>query len=394
MTVTNGSQLSARAFALPRGAGAIRVGIVSTYPPTRCGIARYTGALVRHLAQVAPDLEVDVARVIDDGPLDSGIGSVGIEFHPRSPVSVRAAARHLNRCDAVIIQHEYGIFGDNDGESVMGLTELLAPPVVTVAHTVLANPSDRQRAILETLHERSSMVVLSEAARSALAKSYDIPRSEIVVIPHGSRWAPAPARVGPRREIVTWGLLGPGKGLELAIDAMTSLRDIDPLPRYRIVGRTHPVVARRSGRAYRRMLEEMVRSRGLQDIVEFVDRYLDDDALYELVADSDVVVTPYESMEQVTSGVLVDAVAAGRPVVATRFPHAVELLGGGAGLLVEREPAALATGIRSLLEDDYVYGRALETVAGTASEIGWESSAEKYADLLRSLVPASLTVNN
>ena len=91
---------------------------------------------------------------------------------------------------------------------------------------------------------------------------------------------------------------------------------------------------------------------------------------------------------------LVDAVAAGRPVVATRFPHAVELLGGGAGLLVEREPAALATGIRSLLEDDDVYGRALETVAGTASEIGWESSAEKYADLLRSLVPASLTVNN
>jgi glycosyltransferase involved in cell wall biosynthesis len=394
MSLTNESQRGANALVLPTGSGKTRVGIVSTYPPTRCGIARYTEALVGHLGRVAPDLEVDVIRIIDEAPPISGLGQVGMEFDPRSPVSVRAAARHLDRCDLAIIQHEYGIFGDDDGESVLDLADLSAAPLVTVAHTVVSNPSDRQRRILNALHERSSMVVLSEAARSALAAVYDIRRSEVVVIPHGSRWAPAPPRFGPRREIVTWGLLGPGKGLEKSIEAMTMLRDIEPTLRYRIVGRTHPVIARRSGSAFRRSLEEMVRSLGLEHMVEFVDRYLSDNDLYRLVAESDIVVTPYETVEQVTSGVLADAVAAGRPVVSTRFPHAVELLGSGAGLVVEHESSALAAGLRALLEDDDFYRHTVRRAAVASSEVSWESGAKRYADLVRSLVPAGMTIDN
>jgi glycosyltransferase involved in cell wall biosynthesis len=381
-------------LALPRRSGPVRVGIVSTYPPTRCGIARYTAALVAHLGRVAPHLEVDVVRVIDDGPPISGLGQVGMEFDPRSAVSVRAAARHLDRCDVVIIQHEYGIFGDNDGEAVLDLADQLMTKLVTVAHTVVSNPSDRQRRILVDLHDRSSMVVLSEAARSALAASYAIPRSEVAVIPHGSLWAPAPPKGGARREVITWGLLGPGKGLEKSIEAVAMLRDLEPQLRYRIVGRTHPVVARREGATYRRRLEDLVISLGIDDIVEFVDRYLDDDDLYRLVANSHAVVTPYETVEQVTSGVLVDAVAAGRPVVATRFPHAVEMLSGGAGLVVEHEPSSLADALRSLLDDDDLYEQALRAAGSRSSEISWETGARAYADLVRSLVPSEVSINN
>jgi glycosyltransferase involved in cell wall biosynthesis len=358
--------------------------MVSTYPPTRCGIARYTSALVAHLGRVAPDLDVDVVRVIEDAPPISGLGQVGMEFDPHSPVSVRAAARHLDRCDLVVIQHEYGIFGDHDGEAVLDLADQLGTPIVTVA----------QRRILTELHERSCMVVLSEAARSAMAASYGIPRSKVVVIPHGSLWSAAPPRTGPRRELITWGLLGPGKGLEMSIEAMAMLRDVEPRPRYRIVGRTHPVVARRYGSAYRRRLEDLVRSHGLEDVVEFVDRYLDDEMLYRFVASSDLVVTPYETIEQLTSGVLVDAVAAGRPVVATRFPHAIEMLEGGAGLVVDHEPSALATGLRTLMEDDQVYGRAIERAAARSSEISWMSGAQRYADLVRRLIPARVSIEN
>jgi glycosyltransferase involved in cell wall biosynthesis len=317
-----------------------------------------------------------------------------MEFDPRSPVSIRAAARHLDRCDVVIVQHEYGIFGDDDGEAVLELTELVRSPLVTVAHTVLSEPSKRQRSIITALHDRSCMVVLSEAARSALASSYDIPRSEVVVIPHGSLWAAAPPRTLPRREIVTWGLLGPGKGLEKVIEAMALLRDVEPLPRYRIVGRTHPVVARRYGASYRRKLEQMVSALGVDDMVEFLDRYLDDDDLYQVVAGADVVVTPYESIQQVTSGVLADALAAGRPVVATAYPHAIEMLGAGAGLVVEQDPSAMAAGIRSLLTDDDLYRHAVEMAAVTSSEIAWESGAQRYADLVRSLIPANAINQN
>jgi polysaccharide biosynthesis protein PslF len=394
MTRTFDSQMGANALTLPRGSGEGRVGIVSTYPPTRCGIARYTAAMVANLGRVAPELEVDVVRVLEDAPPVSGLGRVGMAFDPHSAVSIRAAARHLDRCDLVIVQHEYGIFGDDDGAAVLDLTDLISSPVVTVAHTVLSSPSERQRSILKALHERSSMVVLSEAARSALASSYDIPRSEVVVIPHGSLWAAAPARTAPRREIVTWGLLGPGKGLEKAIEAMAMLRDIEPLPRYRIVGRTHPVVARQSGAAYRKGLEELVRSLGVGDMVEFIDRYLGDDDLYDLVAGADVVVTPYESLEQVTSGVLADALAAGRPVISTPFPHAVEMLASGAGLVVEHEPSALAGALRSLLTNDSLYRHAVQMAAVTSAEIAWESGAQRYAELVRSLIPVQAINQN
>jgi glycosyltransferase involved in cell wall biosynthesis len=189
-------------------------------------------------------------------------------------------------------------------------------------------------------------------------------------------------------------LLGPGKGLEKVIEAMAALRDIEPLPRYRIVGRTHPVVARQSGGAYRRGLEELVRSFGVGDMVEFIDRYLGDDDLYDLVAGADVVVTPYESLEQVTSGVLADALAAGRPVISTPFPHAVEMLAGGAGLVVDHEPSALAGALRSLLTDDNLYQHAVERAAVTSAGITWESGAQRYADLVRSLIPVQAINQN
>lgn len=65
-----------------------------------------------------------------------------------------------------------------------------------------------------------------------------------------------------------------------------------------------------------------------------------------------MVVLPYESAEQVTSGVLVEAIAAAKPVVATAFPHAVELLSGGAGSVVPfGDPQYLAAELRKILTD-------------------------------------------
>ncbi len=137
-----------------------------------------------------------------------------------------------------------------------------------------------------------------------------------------------------RPTILTWGLLGPGKGIEWAIDALAELVDLDPTPRYLVMGETHPRVVNREGEAYRSALQARAASRGIGHLVEFDARYLDLAALGRVVQEADVVLLPYDSREQVTSGVLVEALAAGKPVIATGFPHAVELLGGGAGLIV------------------------------------------------------------
>ena len=377
-----------------RDAQGPRVGIVSTFPPTRCGIARFSSALVSSLVEVAPELDIDLVRLIDGHPPTSALGQVGMEIDPNSSVSIRAAARHLDRCDVVILQHEYGIFGDNDGESVLELVDTIERPLITVAHTVVSTPNDRQRRIMERLHDTSRLVVLSESARSALVSSHAIPRSEVVVIPHGSQWSPTPPPGGPARRLITWGLLGPGKGLERSLEAMAELRDLDPMPHYTIVGRIHPVVARNQGVAYRRSIENLVRDLAIEDMVEFVDRYVADDDLYEMVRKSHVVVIPYDNTDQVTSGVVTDAIAAGRPVVATRFPHAEELVASGPGFVVGHDGAALAAGVRALAKSTEIYDRAARSAAAKAPELSWTSGAVRYAEFIRSLIPGQLTASN
>ena len=173
----------------------------------------------------------------------------------------------------------------------------------------------------------------------------------MLLIPHGAATPGAEPAGGDRRPtadphgLLTWGLLGPGKGIEWAIDALSMLSDLRPAPEYVIAGATHPKVRERHGEAYRDMLVDRAATAGVAGHVVFDDTYRDLESLTELIQSADLVVLPYDSRDQVTSGVLVDAVAAGRPVVSTAFPHAVELLASGAGIVVpQRDPEALADG--------------------------------------------------
>jgi hypothetical protein len=63
------------------------------------------------------------------------------------------------------------------------------------------------------------------------------------------------------------------------------------------------------------------------------------------------------------------------------------MLASGAGLVVEHEPSALAGALRSLLTNDSLYRHAVEMAAVTSAEIAWESGAQRYAELVRSLIP-------
>jgi glycosyltransferase involved in cell wall biosynthesis len=228
-------------------------------------------------------------------------------------------------------------------------------------------------------------------ARERLAAGYAADMTKVCVIGHG---APAPEttmaeptfRTG-QFTLLTWGLLGPGKGIEWGIEAMAMLRDLQPMPRYMVAGQTHPKVLLREGDAYRDRLREQVRRGELGPWITFEGHYRNTSALASLVRSADVVLLPYDSAEQVTSGVLIEAVAAGKPVVATRFPHAVELLAGGAGLLVpHRDPTAIAAALRSLVTRRDVMTRMAATATATAPQLLWPAIADQYRDLARQLI--------
>jgi glycosyltransferase involved in cell wall biosynthesis len=373
-------------------------GLLGTYPPTQCGIATFTRALLQSIAAAAPDDRVGVIRV-----LDAPAGREGTEVagHLRSDLSNThaAAASALNSFDVAIIQHEYGIYGGPDGDQVLAVLDQVRVPVATVAHTVLAHPTQRQESVLRQVIEASDVAVaMTDAARDRLIDRYDVDPARVAVIGHGASIRLEPLRTLPSTDpfslpaphsplILTWGLLGPGKGIEWAIDALSLLRDVSPLPNYVVAGQTHPRVRQQQGDAYRDQLRQRAADAGVEDMLRFEDSYLDDAALTRLIRLADVVLLPYDSPEQVTSGVLVEAIAAGKPVVATAFPHAVELCATGAGIVVAHgDSAALGEALHRVLTAPGLAQRMRTEAARIAPSLRWSAVADQYRALTAGLL--------
>ena len=287
-------------------------GLVSTFPPTACGIATFAAALSSAL--IARGASVDVVRCGPGPALEDPL--VVASLGEATWAGAAAGVDVLNAADVVIVQHEYGIYDGPDGDAVLPLLASIEVPVVLVAHTVVSNPTAAQRRVLEIACGRADrVVVMTSTARDRLVTGFDVDTRKVTVIPHGAATPPAPdARLGADRvdngpagggaRLLTWGLLGPGKGIEWAIDALAELDDLDPAPTYLIAGATHPKVRAQSGERYRSMLVERAQRSGVTSRVSFDDSYRDLESLTELIRAADLVLLPYDSDDQVTSGVL------------------------------------------------------------------------------------------
>ncbi|MDA8298253.1 MAG: glycosyltransferase [Actinomycetota bacterium] len=343
----------ARAHAVGSRTGHTRsVALVGTYPPTACGIATFTHNLAAAIATAGSRWEVKVLRVLEHPEPEHAPEVVG-HWVAGNHASFSRSLGALESFDAVVLQHEYGIFPGADGEQVLTLVDALEAPLVAVVHTVLLEPSPRQMMVLGGVLDAAAVaVVQSRAARDRLVAGYPVDPARVVVVPHGAcENLRGPLRTDvPHPLVLTWGLLGPGKGIEHGIAALAELKSRLPGATYIVAGQTHPKIHAAQGEAYRSSLRELARQLGVAHQVRFDDGYRDTASLQALVRSADVVLLPYDSRDQVSSGVLVEALAAGRPVVATRFPHAEELLCDGAGILVDhRDVVAMAAALEAVL---------------------------------------------
>ena len=202
---------------------------------------------------------------------------------------------------------------------------------------------------------------MSRSAADLLATSYGVDRRRVEIIPHGVPDLPlVPSStikpglgLADRQVILSFGLLGPGKGYELAIDALPAVVRDHPDVLYVIVGATHPDLLRRDGEAYRTELMARTRERGVADHVRFVDRFVGRVELTRWLEAADIFVTPYPNLDQIVSGTLSYAMGAGRAIVSTPYTYARELLADGRGVLVEAgSPDRLAEALDRVLSDD------------------------------------------
>ena len=370
-----------------------RIALLGTCVPRQCGIATFTNDLHHALASARPNMSAMTIAMTDDDNVYAYPSHVPIEIHQSDPQSYAVAADFLNVADieVVSLQHEFGIFGGHAGEHVLELVQRLRTPLVTTLHTVLAEPDDAQRRVMDGIIRNSArLVVMAEKGRQILQRVYDVPAEQIAVIPHGVPdrpfLDPAMAKhdlgLADRTLLMTFGLLGPGKGIETAIQALPALVRKHPKLTYMVVGATHPNLVRHEGERYRDSLIALAAELGVSEHVRFIDRYLSIEELLAHLAACDIYVSPYPNEAQITSGTLAYAVALGKAVVSTPFWHAQELLADGCGMLVPFSRAdALAAAIAQLIADDSLRSAMRTSAYARGREMIWPSVAEQYLEV-------------
>ncbi len=376
----------------------VKVSFVSSYLPRKCGIATFSSDLLNSMKQLyqsrANDAEQSNFEVIALNDLNEtyDYGSeVTFQIRDQHLKDYQRAADFINHStvDAVSVQHEYGIYGGEDGNYINYLLAGLKKPVISTLHTVLEKPSPGQRQTLMRICEQSvSVAVMAQAAVDILTRVYRIPDNKILLIPHGAPDVPFldssyykdQFQAEGRKVLLTFGLLSPSKGLEYAIEAMEKVAEVHPDALYIILGATHPEVKRRDGEEYRYSLEKKVHDRGLENNIAFYNQYVSLERLVQFLVATDVYLTPYLGRDQITSGTLAYALACGKAIVSTPYIYAEELLADGRGTLVPfKDSAAMAEKIIELLGDEGLRNKMRKNSYQYGRQMVWKEVAGSYA---------------
>ncbi len=373
-----------------------RIAFLGDYLPRLCGIATFTYDLCEAVSIAAPDANCYVGAVNDRAEGYDYSARVRFELQANEVDSYRSAADFLNfnNADVLCVQHEFGIYGGPAGGHILALLKEVRMPVVTTLHTVRQDPDPLQRTVIEELARRSDrLIVMTTKGAELLSDVYDVATDHVTIIPHGipdlpfvdSSFYKSEFGLEGRQVLLTFGLIGPDKGIENVIEALPEIVRRHPHVVYVVLGATHPHLVAREGERYRLSLERLAEERGVKDHIIFLNRFVPLDDLKHFIGSTDIYVTAYLNEAQVTSGTLSYVFGAGKPVVSTPYWHAQELLADGRGALVPfRDPAAIADAACGLLDDP---GR-VEKIRHEAYAIGrqmiWPAVAQQYLEVFRS----------
>jgi glycosyltransferase involved in cell wall biosynthesis len=278
--------------------------LIGNFLPRKCGLATYTTDTFTALKGRFPDLEIDI-YAMDDHP-------GRYEYPPEVTRSIpdqdrgayldAARAIEASGAQAIWLQHEYGIFGGVAGEHILALLDRVSLPVIVTLHTILEKPDADQRRVMEGLLQRASrVVVMAERGREILERVYGASGRSIVMIPHGvpDRDFVQPDSLKPRfgwegrKVVLTFGLLAPGKGIEVMIEALPKIVAAHPETLYTVLGATHPNLVAYEGEKYRDGLKALAEKLGVSDNIQFIDAFLEHDELIDYLQAADIYATPY-----------------------------------------------------------------------------------------------------
>jgi len=365
---------------------------IGNYLPRQCGIATFTTHLLQSIALNAADKDCWAVAMNDrpEGYLYPAQVRLEINQNQLNEYSLAADLLNLNQVDVVCLQHEYGIFGGKRGSFIIELLRNLKMPVVTTLHTILKEPNLQDRQIMMQLAEFSDrLVVMSERSVEFLRDIYQVPEEKIALIHHGIPDVPFVKSddykekfdVSGKKIILTFGLLSPGKGIKVVIDALPEIVKAHPQVIYMVVGATHPHLKAEQGEDYRNSLHLRAKELGVSDHIVFHDRFVADEDLLEFIGAADIYVTPYLNEAQIISGTLAYALGMGKAVISTPYWHAEELLADDRGRLIPfQDHDALAREVIDLLDHPDELLAIQERAYNYGRKMIWSDVGRRYLD--------------
>jgi glycosyltransferase involved in cell wall biosynthesis len=379
----------------------MKIALIATYPPRECGIGTFSNDLFNSMF-------VD-GKNSENGNEGFVVALDDSDFSYKYPEEVKLTIRqeyqedylkavkfiNLSGADLCILEHEFGIFGGQNGVYILPLLHRLEIPLVVTLHTILKNPSYNEKAVLKEICKMASrIVVMNHKAIEFLSDIYNVPVEKIALIEHGvpdiiynREKSKKEFKFENKKVLLTFGFIGRNKGIETVIKALSNVVKVHPNVIYLVLGKTHPNVLRHSGEEYRIFLMRLVKNLHLEDHVVFLNEFIDVQYLFKYLYATDIYITPYLNEAQITSGTLSYAVGVGSAVVSTPYWHAAELLSEGRGRLFDfNDSDGLSSTIVELLDNPeelfelkrkaYDYGRG----------ITWPKTGEKYLKLVEEIM--------
>jgi glycosyltransferase involved in cell wall biosynthesis len=380
---------------------AIRPLFISTYPPEKCGLATFTKDSADAVDLAADESSCSVAAIRKSQDLvyeDSRVVHV-IDHNHLNPYQLAAELANDGPCDVVSLQHEFGLFSGPWGVDVLDFLRNCRKPIVTTFHTMMLKPDQLPQQLIRMIADRSqSVIVMTKIAAKLLHEVYGVRGPKVHIIPHGvpdirrdpEGRSKLRLNLTGRQVIFSFGLINRGKGLEHMIRAMPDIVAACPDALYLVVGATHPQVKREEGETYRNHLIDMAESLGVGSHVRFIDTFLDLAQLAQHLQACDVFVTPYPGKDQIASGTLAYALAAGCATISTPYLYAEEVLAEGRGQLVPfADCEALADATIRYLTDEVFRTETRSKAYQYAKPMAWTNVGRRYQQVFCSAVRAT-----
>jgi glycosyltransferase involved in cell wall biosynthesis len=379
----------------------MKLAYIGTYPPRECGIGTFTmnlyNSMVMNNKTTNSSIEGFVIALNDHEQTYDYPEEVKLTIRQEHQRDYLSAVRFINisGADLCILEHEFGIFGGQNGVYILPLLHRLEIPLIVTLHTIIKTPSYNEKAILvEICKMAGKIVVMSHKAIEFLTTIYRVDKRKIEYIEHGvpdiqfnKSQSKKEFHLENKKVLLTFGFISRNKGIETVIKALPKVVEKHPEVLYMILGKTHPNVLRYSGEEYRIYLQHLVKSLNLSQHVFFLNEFINQKELFKYLSASDIYVTPYLNEAQITSGTLSYAIGAGSAVVSTPYWHATELLTDGRGKLFNfNDSVELSNIIIELLDNPDVLKILRKKAYDYGKTIKWDKTGEKYITVAKKIL--------